>query len=121
MLTLLRHSDGNAVAFRAHETLTDADYQEVLIPSVEKMLESHETVRVLLDCDEDFRGWGPRALWDDAKFGMQHRKQFERLALVGGTLMAQWGAKVANHILKGEVQTFEEGNFDKAWDWLTAD
>jgi hypothetical protein len=121
MLTLLRHSDGNAIAFRAHEMLTDADYQEVLIPSVEKMLESHANVRVLLDCDEDFRGWEPRALWDDAKFGVQHRDQFERMALVGGSLMAQWGIKVANHLTKAEMRTFEEGEFEKAWQWLTSD
>ncbi|MHC4937961.1 MAG: SpoIIAA family protein [Planctomycetota bacterium] len=121
MLTLLRHSDGNAIAFRAHEMLTDADYRDVLIPSLEKMLEQHAKVRVLLDCDEDFRGWEPQALWDDAKFGIQHRDQFERLALVGGSLMAQWGVKVANHFVKGELKTFDEGEFDPAWAWLTAE
>ena len=119
MLTLLRHSDANAIAFRAHDLLTDADYQEVLIPAVEKMLESHPKIRVLLDCDEEFRGWEPKALWDDAKLGMQHKHQFERMALVGGPLMAQWGAKLANHMMEGEVKTFEEGEFESAWSWLT--
>jgi len=119
MLTLLRHSDGNAIAFRAHELLTDADYKEVLIPAVEKMLEQHDKVRVLLDCEEDFRGWEPRALWDDARFGLAHRNEFERMALVGGTPLAQWGVKVANHLVHGELRTFEEGAFEKAWEWLT--
>jgi len=120
MLTFLKHSDGNAIAFRAHELLTDADYKEVLIPGVEKMLEQHDRVRVLLDCAEDFRGWEPRALWDDAKFGLAHRNQFEKLALVGGTPVAQWAAKLANHILDGQVLTFEEGEFESAWSWLIA-
>lgn len=121
MLTLLRHSEGNAVAFRAHELLTDADYKDVLIPAVEKMLEQHQKVRLLLDCEEDFRGWEPRALWDDARFAAEHRKHLERIALVGGTLLTQWGAKIADHLIDGEVETFGEGEFGKAWEWLTRD
>jgi len=119
MLTLLRHSDGNAVAFRAHELLTDDDYKNVLVPAVEKMLAQHDKVRVLLDCADDFRGWEPRALWDDARFGIAHRHEFERVALVGGTMLAQWGAKLGNHLIEGEVETFDEGEFDNAWEWLT--
>ena len=58
------------------------------------------------------------ALWDDARFGLKHRDDFEKIALVGAPLLAEWGARLANHLLDAEIETFEVGEFEKAWHWL---
>jgi len=118
MLKVLTESNGNRLAMRATELLTDEDYEQIMIPTVEKLLAEHGKLRFLLDCDENFRGWKPVALWDDAKFGLKHRNDFEKIALVGAPLLTEWSARLANHLLDVEMETFEPGEFEKAWHWL---
>jgi hypothetical protein len=118
MLKVLNESNGNRLAMRATDLLRDEDYEQTLIPKVESLLKEHGKLRFLLDCDEEFRGWAPVALWDDAKFGLKHSNDFEKIALVGAPLLAEWGARLANHLMDAEIETFETGEFEKAWHWL---
>jgi len=118
MLKVLSESNGNRLAMRAGDLLTDEDYERILIPTAERLLAEHGKLRFLLDCDETFRGWAPLALWDDARFGLKHRNDFEKIALVGAPLLAEWGAQLANHLIDAEVETFETGEFEKAWHWV---
>ena len=120
MLKILSESNGNRLAVRATDLLTDDDYEQTLIPATEKLIAEHGKIRVLIDCDEEFRGWQPAALWDDAKFGVRHANDFEKVALVGAPLLAEWAARVSNHFMDAEIQTFELGEFEKAWHWLNA-
>jgi len=120
MLKILSESNGNRLAVRASELLTDEDYEQTLIPAMEKLIAEHGKIRLLMDCDEEFRGWKPAALWDDAKFGLRHSDDFEKVALVGATLMAEWAARIANHFTDMEIETFEVGEFEKEWHWLNA-
>ena len=76
--------DGNIICFQAKGKLTHNDYQQVFIPAMEQMIKEHGKIRVLLAMSEEFHGWEPAAMWDDAKFGMKHRTDFEKCAVVGG-------------------------------------
>ena len=60
------------------------------------------------------------AWWQDAKFGLGHLKQVERLAVVGGP---EWVAKVTDllgHLTSTQVRTFPGSDLDTALDWIEA-
>lgn len=120
MLAVLAQSTGEALAVRASGTLTDADYQEVFIPRLEAIIKHYGKVKALLIFAMDFRGWDAKALWDDASFGLKHRRDFAKLGLVGAPEWVNWGMKVGSHFLSGEVKTFQAGQEGAAWKWLTA-
>jgi len=120
MIEILPESKGTIVGARASGTLTDQDYQEVLIPQLEKVIEEKGKVRLLLDLGRDFQGWTLEAVWQDAKFGWGSRNHFEKVALVGGSLWMELGAKAGSLFMDGEVRTFDQDHLQEAWDWITS-
>jgi hypothetical protein len=118
MLTIMPESKDAILAIKATGQLTDSDYKEVLIPKMEQIIERFAKARALMYLSEDFIGWEPHAMWDDAKFGLRHRNDFEKLAVVGGTKWMEWATKIAAHFMKGEVRTFSEDQMQQAVDWV---
>ena len=44
----------------------------MLIPRLETIIRERGNSRLLLDTADDFQGWEPKALCDDARFGLAH-------------------------------------------------
>ena len=121
MIERISESQGNIIAFRASGKLTDEDYKNILVPSIEAMVKEHGKVRLLLYLDEGFKGWEPRAMWDDFKVGLGKLKDdFEKFALVGGPKWVQWAMKLDNYLMRGEVKTFSIVQLQDAWQWVKA-
>jgi len=120
MIEFLPESHGNILGVRANGTLTGQDYKDVLIPRLEKVMEEKGKVRLLFDLGQDFQGWTLEALWDDARFGWGSRNRFEKVALVGGSLWMELGAKAGGLLMGGELRTFDHDRLQEAWDWIKA-
>ena len=118
MIEIMPESNGSALALKATGKLTDADYKEVLIPKIEETIKQSGKAKVLLYLPEDFAGWEAHAAWDDARFGLRHRNDFEKLAVVGGARWVEWATKIASHFMKGEVKTFSEEQLQEGLNWI---
>lgn len=119
MIEVLPGSEGNLLAVKASGTVTDEDYQKVFIPHLESVIKAHPgKVRNLFIFADDFRKYEMAAAWDDAVFGVKHRSDFEKAAVVGGPGWIEWGTKLLSHIVSGEVKHFE--NEADAWAWIKA-
>ncbi len=110
--------DGNIVCLQATGKLTHDDYQQVLIPRLEQVIKEHGKARILFAMGEEFHGWELEAMWDDAKFGMKHRTDFEKLAVVGSPKWLEWATKIAAIVVSGEVRTFPPGQLAEAQSWI---
>lgn len=118
MIDILPESQGKILGIRATGTLTDHDYKTVLIPRLEAIIREHTKARVLFQMNEDFQGWEMEAMWDDAKFGVAHRHDFEKFAIVGGPRWVEWGAKLGALFMKTELHTFFGDQLKEAWEWI---
>lgn len=118
MLYVLPETAGDIIVVQATETLTAKDYQETFIPQMEEKVAAHGGVRVLLYLDHGFTGFEAEALWEDLKFGLAHRNDFIRLAVVGGSEWVDWLLKVADGLMKGETKHFSEAQFLQALHWI---
>lgn len=118
MIQILPESEGNTLAIRAIDKLTDADYKEVLIPRLEAIIKEKGKAKFLFDLGEEFHGFEAAALWDDAIFGVNHMSDFEKVAVVGGPRWVYWATKLASLMMSGEVKTFPQGQLHEAWQWL---
>jgi hypothetical protein len=118
MIEIMPESNGSALALRASGKLTDADYKEVLIPKIEEVIKRSGKAKVLLYLPVDFTGWEAHAMWDDARFGLRHRNDFEKLAVVGGAKWVEWATKIGSYFMEGEVRTFPEAQLEEALDWI---
>jgi hypothetical protein len=120
MITVLPESTGNILVLRASEKLTDLDYKDVLIPRLEAIIAEHGKARLLLDMGDEFHGWEAAALWDDARFGLTHRKDFEKMGVIGGPRWVEWGMKIGALAISGEIRSFSSSERDVALRWISA-
>ncbi len=108
--------EDNIFAFRATGKLTHDDYQRFL-PTLEALIEDVGKVSILLEL-ENFHGWELAAALDDYRFGKEHDKDFERIAIVGDKDWMHWLAVLARPFIEGEVRYFDHDEIQQAWDWL---
>ncbi len=112
--------DENMMQIKATGTLTHADYEQVLIPQLEELIKKHGKARILFAMDEGFHGWEPSAMWDDAKFGVKHRSDFEKCAVVGGPKWIEWATRLGSLLITAECKTFPANELQQAQSWIKA-
>ncbi len=115
---MMPESDGSVLAVKATGILTDADYNEVLIPRMEEIIKQFGTVRVLLYMTEGCSGWQLHAAWDDTVFGFLHWGHFEKVAVISGRKWVEWATRIGGHLFKGELKSFSEEQLHEAMDWI---
>jgi len=121
MITILPESAGNTLGVRATARLTDSDYTDIWVPTLEAVIDKYGKVRALLYMDAEFEGWEASALWDDARFGLKHNDDFEKIAIVGGPGWVRWSIKLMIPFLKCQVKMFRNSQLENAWEWLKRD
>ncbi len=120
MIHVSLESQGNTLVLTAEGKLTDDDYQQVLIPRLEEIIRQHGKARLLIDMGEKFAGWEPKAAWDDAKFGIAHRNDFEKMAVIADRHWVDWALKIGALFISGEVKTFPPAERAECSAWIKA-
>jgi hypothetical protein len=120
MIEILPQSEGRTLGARLTGKVTDEDYEKVFLPALETVIKEHGKVRCVYFMDAGFQGWKLGAMWDDAKFGIKHKNDFEKIAVIGGPKWAEWATKLASHLMSGEVKTYTIDQLDEAWSWIKA-
>ncbi len=118
MIEIISESEGKILVVKATEKLTAGDYEDVFIPKINQLREEYQKVRVVVFLAENFAGWELGAAWDDAKFGIQHRNDFEKLAVVGGSKWVKWATKISSHFMDGQVAIYDIPDFQSAVAWV---
>lgn len=100
-------------------TLKDKDYK-MFVPMIDKALKKAKELEVDMLVDmRGFKGWELLAAWDDMKFGIKHRKSFNKIAIIGNKKWEELSIKMMSGMMKGETKYFKER--DKALSWLLKD
>ncbi len=120
MFKISDESEGNLLIFEAEGKLTDEDYKQVLIPRLEAIIREYGKARLLLDMGDRFEGWEPKAAWDNARFGLAHRKDFERMAVIADRRWVDWALKIGSLFISGDMKTFAHSDRAEAFRWVKA-
>jgi hypothetical protein len=118
MIEILPETQGNTLVVKATANLTTKDYEEVFIPKLKELIQKYGKVRAVVYLDENFEGWELGAMWDDAKFGIQHRNDFDKIALVSSKKYIEWATKIGAHFMKGQMKTFDGSQLQEALVWI---
>jgi universal stress protein A len=116
MYLLAEETPRNVIAVRVFGKLTGEDYRS-LVPVLEERLRQMRQVNLIIEL-EDFQGWELDAAWGDLKFGIEHNRRIDRLAVVGERDWERWMTKIAGWFLHGEVRYFDHDDIDDAWAWI---
>lgn len=118
MLTIMRETEGRTLVFKATESLTTQDYERVFIPRLKELIDQFGKIRAVLYLDDKFTGWELGAVWDDAMFGIQHRHDFEKIAVVTDQKWIDWATKIGVHFIDGEIAIYPPTEFQDAVTWV---
>ena len=115
MIEVLPASRSNRLGVRLSGKVNAEDRTSTYVPKVDEILNSYNSIRLLVELDEDFAGGDPGG-FDGAYLG-RHIDQFEKVAVVGNAdrLIP---IKTAARQMKGELRMFERGQEQEAWRWL---
>lgn len=118
MIEFTNEAEGEPIGIRATGRLTDRDYREVLIPRLERLFRQRGKLDLLVHFDEAFEGWDLQAAWDDMAFGLAHRGDFGKLAIVGAPAWVEWCVKLSGFLWPGEIRLFPGEALGDAWQWV---
>ncbi|HFE37185.1 MAG TPA: STAS/SEC14 domain-containing protein [Gammaproteobacteria bacterium] len=109
----------NILTMRLSGKLTKEDYEQ-FVPEIERMINAHEKVRILIELI-DFHGWTTAAAWEDTKFGVRHFSDIERMAIVGDANWEKGMALLLKPFTKAKVKYFDVSQMDEAKTWIKGD
>jgi SpoIIAA-like len=118
MIELLSGLPDGVLGIEAKGQVTGEDYERVLIPAVERELESRDKIRLLYVLGPGFDGYSAAAMWDDAKIGMSHPFSWERIAVVTDHDAYRRLVKGFGFLVPGEVRVFAVAELDAARAWI---
>jgi SpoIIAA-like len=81
MLEPLSDLPAGVLGFEARGRIEAADYEQVLVPAVDRELADGHEIRIVL-VFPTFEGLTPSAAWQDMKMGVEHLTRWRRIALV---------------------------------------
>jgi hypothetical protein len=117
MIKVLKGLPDNVLGVEAAGKVTDADYENVLIPAMREHRAKHEKIRFIYVFGEDFDGWSTGAIWEDAKLGLKSAKAWEKIAIVSDKDWVEHTVKALGWMVPGEVRVFELDDLDDAKEW----
>ncbi len=126
MLEPIEGLPDNALGFTAKGDVSAQDYENVLIPAVEEKLKTHDKVRLLYHLGNEFNKFEAGAMWDDAKVGLAHITDWERIAIVTDVNWIQQAGKIFGFAIEtmsvpGNVKVFHNHELDNAIEWIGED
>lgn len=119
MLERMKGLPENVLGFEAKGEVTGADYESVLIPAVDEMLARRNRIRLLYHLGNEFAGFDAKAIWDDAKVGLQHLAAWERVAVVTDVGWIRTAIKTFGIVMAGHVRVFSNSELTAARQWLS--
>ncbi len=117
MIEVLDRSSDKVLGLKINGKLMHSDYEK-FIPMLEKIIADQGKFRCLCVM-EDCQGLELRAIWDELKFDLTHCGKIEKCAIVGHGSQEKWMTELCGFCFPNATfQFFEEGDLDKAWDWI---
>ncbi|TCN59847.1 STAS/SEC14 domain-containing protein [Flavobacterium circumlabens] len=108
----------NIVAFRALAAVTKEDFQTVVVPAVEKLINHTNEINFLMVLDTDIQNFTAGAWLEDAMLGIKNLGKWNRAAIVSDSEEIIAFTNGFSYIVPGEFRGFKKEAFNKALNWV---
>lgn len=121
MIDLAPDMPDNVVVATAHGQVDADDYERVLLPAVAAAWATGRSVRLLYVLSDDFEGYELHAALEDARLGLHHWYDFERIGLVTDHASYRLAVGALGFVMPGQTRVFHLDDVEEARSWITAD
>ncbi|MGI9473652.1 MAG: STAS/SEC14 domain-containing protein [Rubripirellula sp.] len=118
MITEITGLPDGTLGFSFSGQITGDDYDGVLTPTIERAIEQHERIKIVMEFGSEFEGYSLGAAWDDTKMGLRHWNGFERIAVATDVGWLRTSIRAMSLLMPCPVQLFDLNQLDDARRWL---
>jgi hypothetical protein len=106
------------LGFRFSGRVSGEDYDTVLVPAIDRAIETHDHIKTLLVFGEGFEGYDLAAIWDDTLVGLRHWRGFERIAVVSDVPWLRTVVRAVGVAMPCPIRLFDAHEQEEARRWL---
>ncbi|TCC55866.1 STAS/SEC14 domain-containing protein [Kribbella pittospori] len=117
MIRVLDDMPVGVLGFEAVDDVEKEDYENVLVPVINKAIAEHGKVRVVYVLGPEFDDYEGGAVWEDLKLGLRHPAAFERMAVVTNARWAGPAIKLLSVLWPGQARAFPLSELESAKRW----
>ena len=121
MIRLLSDMPPGVLGLEAVDDVEKEDYENVLLPAVNKAIAEHGKVRLVYVLGPAFDEYEADAVWEDVKLGVRHPASFERMAIVTNARWAGPAIKIFSVLWPGQARAFPLAELESAKRWAAED
>ncbi len=118
MIEIIQGLPEGTLGFSLSGTVEKEDYDDVLVPALERAIEEHDRVKLLMRFGEAFEAYSLSAAWEDTLAGLRHWRGFERIAVVSDVPWLRAAVAGLAPLLPCPVRLFGLGGEEEARLWL---
>ncbi len=118
MIELIEGLPDGVLGLEAKGEVTGEDYEQTVIPAVQRAREASEKTSLLYLLGAEFEGFTAKALWDDTKVGLEHPFTWERIAVVTDHDAYRHLVKGFGFLMPAKVRVFSLAELDRAKTWI---
>jgi hypothetical protein len=108
----------NVVAFRALGEVTKDDYQSIMAPAVQKLVERINEINFLFLIDTDLENFTAAAWMQDAMIGLKNLGKWNRAAIVTDSERAITFTNGFSYFVPGEFRGYKKESYQEAMNWV---
>jgi hypothetical protein len=116
MMEIIEGLPDNVVGIVVTRKVTKKDYDEVLVPALERSLKRHDKVRLYYELGCRF----PGASWEDLQIGGEHSAPWERVAVVTDVGWLRHTVNALRFVIPGEIRVFAGVQAGEGRAWISA-
>ena len=119
MIGVIENAPPNVAAFRAFGKVDKSDYDNVLIPEVDRLVKKQDSINFLLLLDTDLTDFTMGAILKDLAVGLKHFSKWHKMAIVSGSDAINKFTDLFSYIAPGESKGFKHDDLDNAIEWVS--
>jgi hypothetical protein len=119
MIQLIPNTPNNIAAFRATGEVTKENYQNVVLPEIERLLKQINHINFLLVLDTELENFTTGAWVQDALLGLKNLAKWNRAAIVTDSDTIISFTNGFSYIVPGEFKGFKKSEYDEAITWVS--
>ena len=118
MISMIDGLPAGVIGFEAKGKVEAADYRDTLVPAIDRAIQETGKARLLYVLGEDFEGYTPAAMWDDAVVGTRDWSKWEKVAVVSDTEWVHATVHAFAWMVPSRIRLFPVAERDAAVAWL---
>lgn len=117
MITTLQNIPDNVAAFEASGTVTQADFENVVFPTVEEKVKTFDELNYLLYLNTGIEDFTFKAWLQDLLLGIKNLTKWNRCAIITDNNTVQNFTEIFSILMPGEFRPFPKGKLEEAIFW----